>query len=156
MSQPMYSPPPPPAPPPPPTVGGAGAAQQVQGPAMGLIVVGALGVIWQLISLAANIFGVGMAGLGNIPGGGSAATDRYMQYFSGGMGIVFAIIALGLYGFAIWAALQMKQLRKWNISVGGAIAVMLPCSCCCLIGLPIGIWALIVLMKPEVKSAFSG
>src|SRR5688572_33380358 len=35
MSQPMYSPPPPPAPPPPPTIGGAGAAQQVQGPAIG-------------------------------------------------------------------------------------------------------------------------
>jgi hypothetical protein len=27
-------------------------------------------------------------------------------------------------------------------------------SPCCFIGLPIGIWALIVLAKPEVKAAF--
>ena len=155
MSQPMYSPPPPPAPPPPPTVGGAGAAQQVQGPAIGLLVVGGLGVLWQLFALLGNILGFGMGALNNL-GSGNPAADRYAQMFGGTMGIVFAIISLGLYGFAIWAALQMKQLRKWNISVGGAIAVMLPCSCCCLIGLPIGIWALIVLMKPEVKSAFVG
>jgi hypothetical protein len=30
-----------------------------------------------------------------------------------------------------------------------------PCiSPCCLVGLPIGIWALVVLNKPEVKSSF--
>jgi len=153
MSEPMYSPPPPPIAPPPPPMG-AGAAQQVQGPAIGLLVVGALGVLAQLIGLAANIFGVGMSGLQDM-GGGSAATDRYLQYFSGGIGIVVGIIGLAIYGFVIWAALQMKQLRKWTLAVVASIAAMLPCSCCCIVGLPIGIWALIVLMKPEVKSAFS-
>ena len=35
------------------------------------------------------------------------------------------------------------------------IIAMVPCiSPCCLVGLPIGIWALVVLMKPEVKAAF--
>ena len=32
---------------------------------------------------------------------------------------------------------------------------MVPCiSPCCLVGLPIGIWALVVLNKPEVKGSF--
>ena len=31
---------------------------------------------------------------------------------------------------------------------------MLPCTCCCIAGLPVGIWALVILLKPEVKSAF--
>ena len=36
-----------------------------------------------------------------------------------------------------------------------SILAMIPClSPCCLIGLPIGIWALVILMKPEVKAAF--
>jgi len=122
---------------------------------MGLLVVGALGALWQLLTIVLNIAGVGMAGLQNI-GGGNAATDRYFQYFSGGLGVFFALIGLAIYAFIIWAALQMKALRKWNISVAGTIAAMLPCSCCCLIGLPIGIWGLVVLLKPEVKSAFSG
>jgi hypothetical protein len=39
--------------------------------------------------------------------------------------------------------------------MAASIIAMIPCvSPCCLLGLPIGIWALVVLMKPEVKSAF--
>jgi hypothetical protein len=37
------------------------------------------------------------------------------------------------------------------------VVAMVPClSPCCILGLPLGIWALIVLMKPEVKSSFVG
>jgi hypothetical protein len=36
-----------------------------------------------------------------------------------------------------------------------SILALAPCiSPCCLVGLPIGIWALVVLSKPEVKSSF--
>jgi hypothetical protein len=35
-----------------------------------------------------------------------------------------------------------------------SVVAMLPCQCCCLFGLPFGIWALVVLNKPEVKSHF--
>jgi hypothetical protein len=39
--------------------------------------------------------------------------------------------------------------------LAAAIVALIPCfSPCCLIGLPIGIWALVVLSKPEVKSQF--
>ena len=33
---------------------------------------------------------------------------------------------------------------------------MLPCSVCCLLGLPMGIWALIVLLDNDVKQVFNG
>jgi hypothetical protein len=39
--------------------------------------------------------------------------------------------------------------------MAAAIMAMIPCNCCCLLGLPFGIWALVMLMKPEVKSQFS-
>jgi hypothetical protein len=58
----MYSPPPPPAPPP----AGAPAAQQVQGPAMGLLITGIIGVLLNLIGLAMNVLGAGMSGLQNM------------------------------------------------------------------------------------------
>jgi hypothetical protein len=36
-----------------------------------------------------------------------------------------------------------------------SVIAMIPCiSPCCIVGLPIGIWAMVVLSKPEVKSAF--
>ena len=153
MSDPMYPPPPPSMPPPP--MGGGMASQQVQGPALGLMITAGLALAFTLLGLVMNIAGVGMGSLGAM-GGGNAATDQYISMMSGGVGIVVNLLALGLYGFVLWGAMQMKQLRNWNIAMGASIAAMLPCSCCCIIGLPIGIWSLIVLMKPEVKSAFVG
>jgi hypothetical protein len=41
------------------------------------------------------------------------------------------------------------------LAVVMSIISMLPyLSGCCCVGLPVGIWALVVLFKPEVKSAF--
>jgi predicted Zn finger-like uncharacterized protein len=34
------------------------------------------------------------------------------------------------------------------------ILAMIPCVNCCILGLPFGIWGLVVLNKPEVKDAF--
>ncbi|RPI70303.1 MAG: hypothetical protein EHM45_25030 [Desulfobacteraceae bacterium] len=64
------------------------------------------------------------------------------------VGFIFAVIVTVL---MIFGGIRMKKLQSWGFS----ILAMIPClSPCCLIGLPIGIWTLIVLMKPEVKAAF--
>ncbi len=38
------------------------------------------------------------------------------------------------------------------------VLVMVPCitSCCCVLGLPIGVWGLITLFDAEVKRSFQG
>lgn len=36
-----------------------------------------------------------------------------------------------------------------------AILALLPCSLVCIIGIPVGVWALVVLLNPEVREAFS-
>jgi hypothetical protein len=68
-----------------------------------------------------------------------------------------AIVSLLINGVAIYGAIQMRSLKMYGLAVTSAILVMIPCftSCCCLIGLGGGIWALVVLMKPEVKAAFT-
>ena len=155
MSQPYPPPPPPTSPPPPPVTPAAPPATQVQGPALGLMITAAIGICLGLLSLAGHLFGMGMGSLQNFGSSGPGA--RYMQYMSGGIGIVFAIICLAVSAFIIWAAMQMKQLRGWNMSLAASILAMIPCiGPCCLVGIPIGIWSLIVLMKPEVKAAFVG
>lgn len=157
MSEPVAPPPPPPPPyqppPPPPTGGGAGARQQVQGPALGIIIVAALGILLALVSVIFNLLGVGMSGMPDLGGGPG---DRWMQMASGGFGIVWALLALAAYGAAIWGAMQMREMKNWTLSVAASILVMLPCGCVCIAGIPIGIWSLVVLMRPEVKGAFAG
>ncbi len=146
------APPPPPAGSPPPT---GNVAQQVQGPAIGLIVTAALGVVFALISLVSHLMGVGMAGLGEL--GDFEGSERLFGFLGGGLGILSALIKLGISGFIIWVALQMKELRNWTMAVTASILAMIPCiGPCCLIGIPIGIWSLVILMKPEVKAAFTG
>jgi hypothetical protein len=140
----------PPLPPP-----SANASAQVNGPAMGLLVTGIVGALFACISLLMNVLGTGMSAL---PGmGESSQQARYMSMMSGGVGILFAIIGLGVAGFMIWSARRMQRLEGWTTAVAASVVGMIPCiSPCCIIGLPIGIWCLIVLMKPEVKGAFRG
>ncbi len=156
MSEPMSPPPPPSTPPPsgPPPMA-VNPLQQVQGPAIGLVITGVIGILFALFRMLGSLFGFGMANLSDLSDLGPGA--NYARYFMGGAGIVFGVVMLVTSVFVIWSALQMKQLRGWTLSVVGSIVAMVPClGPCCIVGIPIGIWALVVLMKPEVKAAFSG
>jgi hypothetical protein len=79
---------------------------------------------------------------------------------SADQGIIAAVKALWLlgfpaYAFCIYSALQMMNARKHGFAITSAVITILS-GCQNLIGIPIGIWALIVLQKPEIKSAFAG
>jgi serine/threonine protein kinase len=56
--------------------------------------------------------------------------------------------------FILIGALNMLQLRSYGWAMAGAIMAVIPCSPCWLVGLPVGIWALSILMNPGVRDAF--
>ena len=58
-------------------------------------------------------------------------------------------------GLIFYGANEMKNLRNYNLAMAASVVAMLPCGYCCCVGLAVGIWSLVVLMKPEVKAAFS-
>ena len=79
-----------------------------------------------------------------------------MQLFSGGFAIFFGVVAIVIAFFTMKAADRMANLEGHTQAVVFSIVAMLPClSGCCIVGLPIGIWCLVVLLKAEVKSAFT-
>lgn len=128
-------------------------ADMVSGPAVGLIVVGALVAAANLLGLLSNLLGLAMP----LPQStGDPQMDRFVQMMSGTVGTISSLIGIVLGGVTVFAGLQMRQLKKYSFVMAMLIINMIPCcnSCCCLIGLPVGIWGLTVLMKPEVKSAF--
>jgi tRNA A-37 threonylcarbamoyl transferase component Bud32 len=59
-------------------------------------------------------------------------------------------------GYLILTAVQMFRLRHHMIAVMGSVLALLPWSPGWILGLPFGIWALVVLSKPEVMAAFLG
>lgn len=128
----------------------------VSGPATGLLVVGilcALGSVWGLLS---NLLGIGMGAAGaGARGNMPPQVAQYVQLMSGGLGLALNVLGLALAGFFIFASTKMRKLESYGLVMTATILSMLPCtSSCCCVGLPVGIWILIVLSKPEVKSAF--
>lgn len=63
--------------------------------------------------------------------------------------LVAAVVTLG--------GIQMLRLSGRGLPITGSVLAMLPFinGCCCVVGLPVGIWCLVVLSKPEVKAAFA-
>ncbi len=129
-----------------------GAARDaLSGPAIGLIVTGALGIVFSLFSMVNGLLHRGEP----LP----AETPEQMRAFLEATqrgGPLFNLVPLALSAFVIFGALKMKNVQRFGIAMAAAIVAMIPClSPCCCIGLPIGIWALVVMNKPEVKSAFT-
>lgn len=121
------------------------AAARVSGPAIALLVTGWLNIALQ-----------GCAVLGNLLQG--AAPNPFLRgqpmrpeilVGSNVLQIVVAIVV-------ILGASRMQKLENYALSMTAAILAMIPCIFfpCCLLGLPFGIWALVVLNDPWVKSAF--
>jgi hypothetical protein len=126
------------------------ASDQVSGPSVGLLITGILGAILCFIGLIASVFETGIE---------SIKVHRYIEEYSdlaeGAAGVAFCFVGLLLAAFIIYASLKMKELTQWGLCVAASIIAMIPCvSPCCIVGLPIGIWCLVVLTKPEVRAAF--
>lgn len=53
------------------------------------------------------------------------------------------------------AAVQMLRLRSYWLAVTGSVLSLINIGAvCCLLGLPFGIWSLVVLLRPEIKNSF--
>jgi hypothetical protein len=132
--------------------GRAQALSAVTGPAIGLIVTAALGFLGAITGLVLTLTGSTMRTFNS----GNPQMDNFFRSLNTGSGMVRIIAALVLSGVVLYGALKMKKLENHGLAMGVSILAMIPCiSPCCLVGLPFGIWALIVLNKPEVKGYFS-
>ena len=133
--------------------GGNPVLSRLRGPAIALMICGPLGIIFLIVDLGFRIFnvinGVQPPAFGNQP----ANRDAQMVGIYGGMG--YDVIAAILQIVVIIGALNMLKAKNYQLAMTAAIISVIPCcSSCCVVAIPFGIWALIVLMDPQVKSAF--
>ncbi|HEX8436392.1 hypothetical protein [Archangium sp.] len=132
----------------------AAARQQVSTPAILLMVTAGLGLAGALLGLVQS-----MLGMGGIPP--ETLNDPNLQQLrpwlerSQSFGAIGNLFTLALSGVTLFGALKMKNLENFGLAMAASIIAIIPCfgPCCC-IGIPAGIWSLVVLNKPEVKSAF--
>ncbi|MCH7987983.1 MAG: hypothetical protein IID46_02400, partial [Planctomycetes bacterium] len=110
--------------------------QQVRGPAMGIVATGVL--IWILLAVFVVYLSI------------TEGTPHPALY-----GKIFRVMSLvvGSATFLIFAGIKMMNLQSYRVSIAASIVAIVS-SPLNLIGLPIGIWALVVLTKKEVQAAF--
>ena len=130
------------------------ALSAVKGPAIALMVTAILGLL--LVALSLAMHAMGMAGSqAQIPNM-DPQMQKWLTMFSGSLGILLNVIAGTVGVVVLMGALKMQSLQNYQFAYTAAILAMIPCvSPCCLFGIPFGIWAIVVLNKPEIKSQFS-
>lgn len=70
-------------------------------------------------------------------------------------GIASAVLGLIAGAFVIFAATRMMKLQGWGMALTAAIFSLIPCfQGCCLLSIPVGIYAMVVLLDSQVKTAF--
>lgn len=135
----------------------AAARQMVQAPALAIIITNAIWLVFVVIGMFAG-------------GATQQAIYRQIQDMQakqgqpvtpmppqapGPLDYAGSVLALALGGMGIFGGMKMRNLEGYGLSMAGVILQGIPClSPCCCTGLPLGIWALVVLSKPEVKGAF--
>lgn len=146
------------------------ARQLVKGPAIALLVTGLLGLAGNFL-MAAFGFVDGFvtplttqsqaewAAASSMPENRAeyekALADRQRNLAQSVMAIVMLLSFTMASAMAAWAGFNMMKLKSYWLSMAGSIAVM-PAGClCCFAGMPVGIWSIVTLLRPEVSSSFS-
>lgn len=141
--------------PPPPGAGGGGAREQLTVPAILFMVAGVLGILNGLVSIAmAPMIERFVLDFGkNDPAIAQAVHDA-LASANGPVARALNFAGIALLGLMTFGAWQMKNLKSYGLAIATCVIGLLPLSSCCCLTLPVGIWGLVVLLKPEVKAEF--
>lgn len=147
--------------PPPPGTGGAAEALNV--PGILFIVFGAFGILSALSGLVRGGGEADMAAFNqalndpNFPQELKELFRGLMKFFAGPGAKGLNVIAALMSGVMVFGGVQMRQLKNYGLAIATCIIGIMPMcgGCCCCITLPLGVWTLTILMRPEIKSAFT-
>jgi hypothetical protein len=126
----------------------------VAGPAIALMIIGALALCYAVLNVGVALIAPAPAKQQARPGDWFGNVDENDTAYKAGK-IAAYVLSFCWSGIVLSGAIYMWNLKGYGYAKTGAIVAMVPCSPCCLLGLPFGIWAVIALNKPEVQDAFT-
>jgi len=124
------------------------ARTAVRGPAIALISVASVGLLIGLLALVADVVLLASGAADQFP-------DPELKRAQIIVRSVWGLVMVANAGFILWAGIQMLRLRQhqlcWLAGILACIPAIGPCFC---LGIPFGIWAIVVLNRSEVADAF--
>lgn len=127
------------------------ALSAVKGPAIGIIVVASIGIAYYIFNSLVVLMGKPQPVPPNLP----PEFQSFFEGMHGPMAAAFSFVFAAIYGFMLFGAIKMLKLQNHTLAIITCIVALLPCGCCCIFALPFGIWGLVMLNKPYVKSEFT-
>lgn len=125
----------------------------------GLTVMAICLLIVAIIGLCLDIFNVVVALVGSPPPidqNEPAFIQEMKRSAFGPAAIVMQSAMAAIAMVVIAGAIQMLRRKTWGLGMAACILSMLHLgSCCCLFGLPLGIWGIVLLVDKNVKNSFS-
>lgn len=113
---------------------------EIKAPAIALMVVSILALVVGSLGLIFDVFLIAVQGVVTL------------QLIVRSLWGVLLLISAA---FVLFGAIKMKNMKDYGVARAAAIVAIIPfVGPCCLIGIPFGIWAVIVLSKPHVRAAF--
>lgn len=82
---------------------------------------------------------------------------QMVDFMLGPGGIALRVLFMVLNVITLFGSAAMMNRRLYGLAVLGSVCALVSNLdiCCCVPGFPLGLWALLVLCRPEVKAAFS-
>ena len=77
-----------------------------------------------------------------------------VDLFGGGFLLVGMGAGVGIGVAVVVGARRMRRLRNRPFAIASAALAMLPVSVGCLLGVPVGLWVLWILTRPDVRAGF--
>ncbi len=125
------------------------AAERIGAPAIALIVTGVFDLLGAVVDLIARLM---------LLSGAIAPPAAFPNLFDPDairLGLVMDVVSLVIGVVIIYGAVKMRRLESFGVAITTSIVCMLPCvTCCFCLGIPFGIWALVVLNQEAVRAAF--
>lgn len=125
---------------------------QLDAPAISLIIVSLIAITFGVIGLGINVFLVVSGGLERLEAMNEGPVSEATQMM---IRVCWGIVLLIAASFVLYGSIQMKKRGNFQMARAASIVAMVPLvGPCCILGIPFGIWAFIMLSKPGVQESF--
>ena len=124
---------------------------RVTAPAIALIVVGVLGLLGSFY----NVFHA-LTAEPEIDPNAPAFVQEMIKNSTGPAATIVQVVFVIVNLVIIAGAYLMSRIQSWGMALTSTILAMINFgTCCCILGIPVGIWSLVILLQPDVKAAFA-
>jgi hypothetical protein len=134
------------------------ARAQLIAPAICLMISGILGILGDLYLLASFRFTPREMMVKEMRPGTPEEKEiqlKVLDFIQGDVMLALNVIFMAVSVVVFLAGVMMLMRRmRWLAVTGSILALVNFDACCCLLGVPFGIWSLVVLSRPEVKAVF--